>query len=283
MNQKSLGSTQASNRLAKLSNKIIVALLILIFVTYLVFIALPIIAVFLRIDPSQVSAQLQNGQIIEAIQLSLFTSAIATGVSIVLTVPTAYFMVTRKFPGKSILDTLIDLPIVLPPAVAGVALLLAFAPKGLLGPILNSLNLTIPGSTIAVILAQIFVASPFILRSAKTGFENVSQDLINSAKILSDSKLRVFLTVTLPLSTSVIISGVMMTWARALGEFGATIMFAGNVPGVTQTMPLSIYVLMNSTPLAGVMLSTVLIVISFSILIIIKYVEQKRSGGKKKE
>lgn len=283
MNQDSLGSKQASNRLAKLSNKIIVAILILIFVTYLVFIALPILAVFLRIDPSQVSAQLQNGQIIEAIQLSLFTSAIATGVSIMLTVPTAYFMVTRKFPGKSILDTLIDLPIVLPPAVAGVALLLAFAPKGLLGPILNSLNLTIPGSTIAVILAQIFVASPFILRSAKTGFENVNQDVINSAKILSDSKLRVFLTVTLPLSTSVILSGVMMTWARALGEFGATIMFAGNIPGVTQTMPLSIYVLMSSTPLAGVMLSTVLIVISFSILILIKYIEQKRSGGKKKE
>jgi molybdate transport system permease protein len=283
LNQDSLGSKQASNRLAKLSNKIIVAILILIFVTYLVFIALPILAVFLRIDPSQVSAQLQNGQIIEAIQLSLFTSAIATGVSIMLTVPTAYFMVTRKFPGKSILDTLIDLPIVLPPAVAGVALLLAFAPKGLLGPILNSLNLTIPGSTIAVILAQIFVASPFILRSAKTGFENVNQDVINSAKILSDSKLRVFLTVTLPLSTSVILSGVMMTWARALGEFGATIMFAGNIPGVTQTMPLSIYVLMSSTPLAGVMLSTVLIVISFSILILIKYIEQKRSGGKKKE
>jgi molybdate transport system permease protein len=127
LNKKSLASTEKSNRLAKLSNKIIVAILILIFVTYLVFIALPILAVFLRIDPSQVSEQLQNGQIIEAIQLSLFTSSIATGVSIVLTVPTAYFMVTRKFPGKSILDTLIDLPIVLPPAVAGVALLLAFA------------------------------------------------------------------------------------------------------------------------------------------------------------
>ncbi len=267
---------------SKFFNKIVFAILILVVVTYLVFIALPLLAVFLRIDPDQIGMQLQNSQIIDAIQISLLTSGVATLLSILLTVPTAYFMVTRKFPGKSILDTLIDLPIVLPPAVAGVALLLAFAPKGILGPLFNGLSLRVPGSIIAVILAQIFVASPFILRSAKTAFENISPDVVNSAKILSDSKLRVFFTVTLPLSTSVIVSGVMMTWARAMGEFGATIMFAGNIPGITQTMPLSIYVLMSSDPLAGVMLSTVLIVISFSILIFIKVLEQRRRGGAKK-
>jgi molybdate transport system permease protein len=263
------------------SNKIVIVILVLIVLTYLLFIVLPIIAVFLRINPYQVSAQLQNRQIINAVELSLFTSAIAAIVSLLLAVPTAYFMATKKFPGKAIIDTLIDLPIVLPPAVAGVALLYAFAPKGILGPILNRLGLIIPGSTIAVILAQIFVASPFILRSAKTGFENLDQDVINSAKILTGSRLRVFFTVILPLTARAITSGIMMTWARALGEFGATLMFAGNLPGITQTMPLAIYILINSDPQAGVMLSIILIAIAFAILIIIKLLEQKKFGSKK--
>ena len=170
-----------------LSNKIIIVILGLIVLTYFLFVALPIAAVFLRIDPSQVNTQLHNPQIIDTIQLSLYTSAVATLIAFVLAVPTAYFMATRKFPGKSIIDTIIDLPIVLPPAVAGVALLYAFAPKGLLGPILNSLGLTIPGYTIAVIIAEAFVASPFLLRSAKTGFESMDKDVINSAKMLSGS------------------------------------------------------------------------------------------------
>jgi molybdate transport system permease protein len=264
-----------------ISNKIVLVILILVVLTYISFITLPILSVFLRINIDQIGAQIQNPQIISAIELSLFTSAVATIISILLAVPTAYFMVTRDFPGKSILDTLIDLPIVLPPAVAGVALLLAFAPRGILGPLFTSINLTIPGSIIAVVLAQIFVASPFLLKSAKSGFENVNSDVVNSARILNGSRFRVFFTVTLPISMSVIISGVMMTWARAMGEFGATIMFAGNLPGITQTMPLSIYVLMNSDPLSGVMLSTVLIVISFSILVFIKLLEKKKFGDKK--
>ena len=264
-----------------LSNKIVLVILGLIILTYFLFITLPIAAVFLRIDPSQVGAQLQNSQIINAIKLSLFTSAIATVIAFMLAVPTAYFLATRKFHGKAIVDTIIDLPIVLPPAVAGVALLYAFAPKGLLGPILNSLNLTIPGYTIAVVIAETFVASPFLLRSAKTGFENMDHDIFNSAKILTGSRLRVFFTVTLPLSIRAVISGTMMTWARAMGEFGATLMFAGNLPGITQTMPFAIYTLLYSDPLAGVMLSIILIIISFSIRIIIKLLEQKRLGNKK--
>jgi molybdate transport system permease protein len=269
------------NFTASLSNKIIIVILGLIVLTYFLFIALPLAAVFLRLNPNQISIQLQNAQIINAIKLSLFTSAVATLIAFVLAVPTAYFMATRKFPGKAVIDTIIDLPIVLPPAVAGVALLYAFAPKGLLGPVLNSLNLTIPGYTIAVIIAETFVASPFLLRSAKNGFENMDKDVINSAKILTGSRLRVFLTVSLPLAIRAITSGAMMTWARAMGEFGATLMFAGNLPGITQTMPLAIYTFLYSDPLAGVMLSIILIVISFSILIIVKLLEQKRFGNKK--
>jgi molybdate transport system permease protein len=265
-----------------LSNKMILVILGLIVLTYFLFIALPILAVFLRIEPGQIIAQLHNPQIIEAIQLSLYTSAIATLIAFILAVPTAYFMATRKFPGKAVIDTVIDLPFVLPPAVAGVALLYAFAPKGLLGPLFNIFGFTIPGYTIAVIIAETFVASPFLLRSAKTGFENLDKDIVNSAKILSGSRLRVFFTVALPLSIRAITSGTMMTWARAMGEFGATLMFAGNLQGMTQTMPLAIYTLLYSDhPLAGVMLSIILIIIAFSILIIIKLLEQKRFGNKK--
>jgi molybdate transport system permease protein len=265
-----------------LSNKIIIVILGLIVLTYFLFVALPIAAVFLKIDPSQVGAQLQNSQIINAIKLSLFTSAIATLIAFLLAVPTAYFMATRKFPGKAIVDTIIDLPIILPPAVAGVALLYAFAPKGLLGPLLNVFGIILPGYTVAVVIAETFVASPFLLRSAKTGFENMDQDIINSAKILSGSRLRVFFTVSLPLAIRAVTSGTMMTWARAMGEFGATLMFAGNLQGVTQTMPLAIYTFLYSNhPLDGVMLSIILIVLSFAILIIVKLIDQKRFGKKK--
>lgn len=125
-----------------------------------------------------------------------------------------------------------------------------------------------------------FVASPFILRSAKAGFESIDPDVVNSARILTGSRLRVFFTITLPFSARVVLSGSMMTWARAMGEFGATLMFAGNLPGITQTMPLAIYTLMAQDPLAGIMLSAIMIVISFSILIVVKLLEQKKYGAK---
>ena len=270
------------HRFAKsLTDKIIILVVALIILTYFLFVTIPLLAVFLKIEPSQVNAQLRNAGIIEAIKLSLITSSIATVIAFVLAIPSAYFIVTRNFPGKAIIDTLMDLPIVLPPAVAGVALLYTFAPKGLLGPISNKFGFIIPGSTVAVIIAETFVASPFLFRSAKTGFENMDKDILNSARMLTDSRLRVFFTVTFPLSLRAIISGSMMTWARAMGEFGATLMFAGNIAGITQTMPLAIYMFLYYEPLAGITLSAILIVISFSILITVKLIEQKRFGPKK--
>lgn len=270
------------SRATSVSNKAVLVILALIVLTYFLFVAVPIVAVFLQLQPSQVNAQLHDSTVLDAIKLSLYTSAIATIIVFVLTVPSAYFMATRKFPGKAIIDTIIDLPIVLPPAVAGVALLYAFAPKGLLGPILNSLNITIPGYTIAVVIAEAFVASPFLLRSAKTGFEGMDKDVLNSARILDGSRLRVFFKVSLPLAIRAITSGTMMSWARAMGEFGATLMFAGNLPGITTTMPLAIYSLIYSTtPQLGLTLSIILIVISFTVLILIKLLEQNRFGAKK--
>jgi molybdate transport system permease protein len=167
---------------------------------------------------------------------------------------------------------------ILPPAVAGMALLLAFAPRGILGPTLRQLGIILPGSTFAVVLAQLFVASPFVLRSSKAAFENVDPRLLQSARLLNPSEVGVFLTVVLPLSANGVLAGLLMTWARSMGEFGATLMFAGNLPGVTQTMPLAIYMLMAEDPLASNVLSAILVVTSFSILALFKLLTKGRSA-----
>jgi molybdate transport system permease protein len=269
------------NKVFSFIDKSSLVILALIVITYFIFIALPLASVFLRLDTTQVSTQLQAWQVISAIQLSLYTSAIATLIAFVLAVPSAYFMATRNFPGKPLVDTIMDLPVVLPPAVAGVALLYAFAPRGVLGPLLTSLKITLPGYTVAVIIAEAFVASPFLFRAAKTGFENRDKDIYNSARILSGSRLLVFFTVSLPLTIRGIISGTMLTWARAMGEFGATLMFAGNLPGITTTMPLATYNLLYSNQSGAIVLSIILIAISFTVLVIVKLIEQKRFGAKK--
>ncbi|MDR2719897.1 MAG: ABC transporter permease [Nitrososphaerota archaeon] len=265
-----------------IADKTTISSLMVIVVTYIIFLTLPIISVFLKFDLTQISSQLQNPEIINAIKLSLYTSLIATCLSIILAVPTGYFLATRKFYGKTIIDTLMDLPLVLPPAVAGIALLYTFAPKGILGPLFNNLGITIPGYAVAVIIAETFVASPFLIKSVKIGFENQDQNIYNSARILTNSRIRVFFTISLPLARRAIIAGTVMTWARAMGEFGATLMFAGNLPGITQTMPLAIYTMLYSDPLSGLMLSMILISISFAVIIIVKLLEQKKYGERKR-
>jgi molybdate transport system permease protein len=267
--------------LFRLVDKASLVILALIVITYVLFVALPILAVFLRIDFAQITDQLGKKEIIDAIQLSLYTSAIATIIAFIFAVPTGYFMATRKFFGKPVIDALTDLPIVLPPAVAGVALLYTFAPKGLLGPIFSQFGIMIPGYTVAVIIAETFVASPFLIRAAKTGFETLDKDIVNSAKILTSSRIRVFFTISFPLALRAILSGIMLTWARAMGEFGATLMFAGNLPGITQTMPLAIYTMLYSDPTAGIILSLILITIAFAVIIAVKLIEHKKFGDKK--
>jgi molybdate transport system permease protein len=263
-------------KISRFVDKTMLIILLLIVFTYISFLVLPIISVFLKLDLTQINTQLQPPGVLQAIKLSLYSSLISTICAMILAVPTGYFLATRKFYGKAVIDTLMDLPMVLPPAVAGIALLYTFAPGGLLGPIFNRLGIIIPGYIGAVILAQIFVASPFLIRSVKIGFEKQNQDVYNSAKILTGSHLRVFFTISLPLALRAIISGILITWARAMGEFGATLMFAGNLPGITQTIPLAIYNMLYSDPLAGVMLSIILISISFTVIIIVKLIEQKR-------
>ena len=245
---------------------------------FILFILLPLVAIFLNLNLSTVVMELQNPNVLDAMKVGLATSSLATIISFAFGVPTAYLLATKDFRGKSFVDALLDLPMVLPPAVAGLALLLAFAPRGLLGPMLLQLGIILPGNVFAVVLAQLFVASPFILRSAKTAFENVPRKLVDNARILTPSGVRVFLTVTLPLSMYGVMTGLVMTWARSMGEFGATLMFAGNLPGVTQTMPLAIYMLMAQDPLASNLLSAILVVISFFVLVLFKLFDRKRYG-----
>ena len=245
---------------------------------FILFILLPLAAIFVNLSPNAVLVELHNSNVLDAMKVGLATSSLATILSFAFGVPTAYMLATRDFRGKSFVDALLDLPMVLPPAVAGLALLLAFAPRGLLGPALLQLGIILPGNVFAVVLAQLFVASPFILRSAKTAFENVPRKLVDNARILTPSGVRVFLTVTLPLSMYGVMTGLVMTWARSMGEFGATLMFAGNLPGVTQTMPLAIYMLMAQDPLASNLLSVILVVISFSVLALFKVFDRKRYG-----
>ncbi|MDR2202949.1 MAG: molybdate ABC transporter permease subunit [Nitrososphaerota archaeon] len=269
------------SKISQLADKTVFTFFILIVAIYVIFLALPLVSIFLEFDLTQISLHLQTPEVIDAIKLSLYTSLIATCVSIFLAVPTGYFLATRKFYGKAIIDTLFDLPLVLPPAVAGIALLYTFAPRGLLGPLFNSLGITISGYTIAVVIAETFVASPFLIRAVKIGFENQNRTLHDSAKILTGSRLRVFFTISLPLAMRAIISGTVMTWARAMGEFGATLMFAGNLPRITQTMPLAIYNMLYTDTASGLMLAIILISISFAVIIIVKLLEQKRYGEHK--
>jgi len=246
---------------------------------FLLFIIMPLAAVFYNLDATKLVHELQNPEVTDALGLGLVTSSLTSFLSFLFGVPTAYLLATRNFIGKSFFDAVLDVPMILPPAVAGLALLLAFAPRGLLGPELRQLGIILPGSTLAVILSQFFVASPFVLRSSKAAFENVDKKLIDAARLLNPSRFRVFFTVTLPLAINGVLAGLLMTWARAMGEFGATLMFAGNLPGITQTMPLAIYMLMAEDPLASNVLSAILVVSSFAILMMFRSLASGKRRG----
>lgn len=239
------------------------------------YLALPIVALFFRTTPELFVSSLSNPRVISALWLSLFTSMISLGIVILVGTPFAYVHSRSTYPGKVIVDTLIDLPLVLPPAVAGFALLVLYGRMGIVGRYFNMLGISIAFTTVAVIMAQIFVASPFYLRQAKALFEHFDQSFEYTARTLGASPTRTFLTITLPLTAGGLVSGAVMTFGRALGEFGATIMFAGNLPGVTQTMPLAVYVGMESDFDLGLTISILLVLISFAIMIAVHLVTRK--------
>jgi molybdate transport system permease protein len=238
------------------------------------FLTIPLVAIMLRVFPVRGEGWL-GSTTLNALQLSLLTASLSAALAVVVGTPVAYLLARENFPGKTILDTLIDVPMVLPPAVAGLALLMAFGRRGLLGPALSSLGIELPFTTVAVVMAQTFVAAPFYVRAAKVGFAGVDQKLEQMSALLGVTNLRTFFRVTLPLAAPSLLGGLLMTWARALGEFGATIMFAGNFEGRTQTMPLAIYIGLESNLDSALALSVILIVVSFGILAAVRLVSPK--------
>ncbi len=179
--------------------------------------------------------------VLSALDLSLTTTAISLVLTVTFGLPLAYVLARHRFRGSWLVEALVDLPLVLPPSVAGLALLLVLGRRGLLGGALDAVGIEIPFTTVAVILAQTFVSAPFFVRSARTGIAGVAPDLEDAARVDGASEIEVFRHITVPLAASPLAAGVVMSWARALGEFGATIMFAGNIEGRTQTLPLVVY------------------------------------------
>mgnify|MGYP002859490463 CR=1 FL=1 len=207
----------------------------------LLFLTLPIFALILRAIQTQAWGEAPGSGIPDAIWLSFITTTATVLLTLSFGTPLAYVLVRRRFPFKGLISTLVELPIVLPPAVAGLALLIAFGRRGLFGAGLSAIGISLPFTTFAVVMAQTFVAAPFFIRAAQVGFAGVPRELEDAARVDGASEAGLFLKITLPLTSRALGAGIALSWARALGEFGATILFAGSLQGRTQTMPLLIY------------------------------------------
>jgi molybdate transport system permease protein len=233
----------------------------------LVFLALPIVAIFAHTTPAHLLDQLSNPVVRDAFIVSLKTSAIAQALILVFGTPTAYLLATRRFPGHSVAVTLVELPLVLPPAVAGIGLLAAFGRLGLLGSTFDALGITLPFTQTAVTIAVAYVASPLYVRQAIAAFEATDPNLTAASRTLGVGPTRTFFRVVLPLARAGLIAGLALSFARGLGEFGATIMFAGSLQRVTQTLPLAIYAEFDRNFDATLAMSGVLVLFSVVLLL----------------
>jgi len=233
----------------------------------LLFLALPVIAIFAHTTPAHLVDQLSNPVVRDAFVVSLKTSVIAQALIVLFGTPTAYLLATRRFPGHAVAVTLVELPLVLPPAVAGIALLAAFGRLGLLGSTLDALGITLPFTQTAVTIAVAYVASPLYVRQAIAAFEATDPNLTAASRTLGAGPTRTFFRVVLPLAQGGLIAGLALSFARGLGEFGATIMFAGSLQRVTQTLPLAIYAEFDQNFDATLAMSGVLVLISVALLL----------------
>ncbi len=236
---------------------------------FALFLGLPVAVLVIRsaIDGSLVHA-LSTKVVLDALVLSLATTAVSLVITVGFGLPLAFVLARRTFRGSGLLEAVVDLPIVLPPAVAGLGLLLVFGRRGLVG---DPFGLSIPFTTAAVVLAQTFVSAPFFIRSARTGIAGVDRDLEDAARVDGASERQVLRMVTIPLASAALAAGLVMTWARSLGEFGATIMFAGNVEGRTQTLPLVVYSEFQAGSLdASIAAAAILVLAAFGVLIAVR-------------
>jgi molybdate transport system permease protein len=233
----------------------------------LLYLVAPILGLLARTTPGVWKAYVCCAQAALALRLSLVTATIATLVAVCVGMPVAYLLAHHRFRGRVLVDTLIDLPLVLPPAAAGFALLLLLGQQGLGNWLGQHFGIRIALTPVAVVLAQVFVASPFFVKQARAGFEAVPLELTSASRTLGASQARTFFLITVPLSSHALLAGVVMTWARALGEFGATLVFAGAFPGRTETMPIAIYTAGTTNLPAAIALAATLAVVSFGVLV----------------
>ncbi|HEY7738207.1 MAG TPA: ABC transporter permease [Candidatus Limnocylindria bacterium] len=243
------------------------------------FLAIPVIGLVVRaVAGGALVEAFTTPAVREALVLSLVTTTISLGIVIVFGTPLALVLARRRFRGSTLLETVVDLPIVLPPSVAGLALLLVFGRSGILGNALEVAEIQIPFTTIAVVLAQVFVAAPFFVRAARAGIGGVDADLEDAARDLGAEEGSVIRRVTLPLAAPALAAGLVMCWSRALGEFGATIMFAGNLPGVTRTLPLVVYSEFQGGDLEGsIAAAAILILAAFGVLLAMRAIGWRRA------
>jgi molybdate transport system permease protein len=236
----------------------------------LLFLVLPVVAIFTHTSPGKLISSLGDASARDALRLSLETSAIAIGIILLVGTPAAYLLATRAFRGKALVVTLVELPLVLPPAVAGIGLLAALGPKGILGGALDNAGIELVLRTAGVVVALTFVASPFYLRQAQAGFVSVDPSLLEASRTLGSSEARTFARIAIPAAAPSLAAGLALAWGRALGEFGATLMFAGSFRGITQTAPLAIYEGFATDLDGALALSAVLVAVSGALLLTVK-------------
>lgn len=245
----------------------------------LALLALPVIALLWRAGKDGMLSLIAQPDALSALRLSLLTSTLSVFIAIITGTPLAFVLARRKFIAKTFLELVIDLPIVLPPSVAGIALLIAFGRQGMFGAWLNTLGITLPFTTTAVILAQTFVSAPLFVRAARLGFAQIEHQIVEAAYVEGSNEWQLFRFVMFPLAGRAILSGAILAWTRAVGEFGATILFAGNLEGVTQTMPLAIYLGLERSLGIALALSTVLVFVSFLLLLVTRQLENHKDGS----
>ncbi len=238
----------------------------------LAFLVLPLVAIFTRLSPLELFAQLGDPVAVDALLVSLETSLVAHAFILLVGTPAAYLLATRRFRGRPLVLTLIELPLVLPPAVAGIALLSAFGASGLLGGALDVLGVSVALTPAAVVLAVVLVASPFYVRQAVASFEAVDRNLLDASRTLGVGPFTTFRRVALPLAGRGLGAGSTLAFARGLGEFGATIMFAGSIQGRTQTLPLAIYAQLGRDFDVALAVGALLVLVSLVVLLVAKLV-----------
>jgi molybdate transport system permease protein len=244
------------------------------------FITLPILAIFLRTSPSELVAQLRSPVARAALGVSLRSTLIALVLIVGFGTPAAYALGTRRFRGAAVFLTLLELPLVLPPAVAGIGLFAAFGRFGLLGGALRAFGIEIPFTQAAVVMALAFVAMPFYTRQAVAAFASMDHQLLGASRTLGAGSARTFFRVALPLARQGLLAGATLAWARALGEFGATILFAGSLQGRTQTLPLAIYdQFSGANPDGALAISALLVVVSAGLFVGLRVLIRNRQTG----